>query len=118
MGADLKLCRSNDEDLKSYFHLTFLIASDKQPVHVTQLESSSKKKIIMQTHSSWANWFINHENNDTGNKNIQAFGDILSSGNSDEVKLWALAKEMEHTQPSLCGLERAVAYTTGPARWP
>ena len=46
-------------------------------------------------HSSWVNWFINHEINDTGNKNIQAFSDILSSGDSDEVKLQALVKEMD-----------------------
>jgi hypothetical protein len=43
----------------------------------------------MQTHSSWANWIVNHENNNAGNKNIQAFSDILSSGDSNEVKLQA-----------------------------
>ena len=46
-------------------------------------------------HSSWANWFINHKNNDTGNKNIQAFGGILSSGDSDKVKPQALVEEMD-----------------------
>ena len=48
----------------------------------------------MQMHSSWANWFVNHENNDTGNKNILAFSDILSLGDSNEVKLQALVEEL------------------------
>jgi hypothetical protein len=45
-------------------------------------------------HSSWANWFINHESNGTGNKNLQAFNDILSSGDSKEKKLKNLVKEI------------------------
>ena len=49
----------------------------------------------MQTHSSWANWFVNHGNNDAGNKNIQAFCDILSSGDSNEVKLQALVEDID-----------------------
>ena len=46
-------------------------------------------------HSSWANWFVNHENNDTGNKNILAFSDILSLGDSNEVKLQALVEDID-----------------------
>jgi hypothetical protein len=49
----------------------------------------------MQTHSSWANWFVNHGNNDAGNKNIQAFCNILSSGDSNEVKLQALVEDID-----------------------
>ncbi len=49
----------------------------------------------MQKHSSWANWFVNHGNNDTGNKNIQAFIDILSSGDSNKVKLQALVEDID-----------------------
>ena len=49
----------------------------------------------MQTHSSWANWFVNHGNNDAGNKNIQAFSDILSSGDSNKVKLQALVEDID-----------------------
>ena len=49
----------------------------------------------MQTHSSWANWFINHKNNDTGNKSIQAFSDIQSSRDSNKVRLQALVEDID-----------------------
>ncbi len=49
----------------------------------------------MQTHSSWANWFINNSSNDAGNKNFQAFSNILSSGDSNNVKLQALVEEID-----------------------
>jgi hypothetical protein len=49
----------------------------------------------MQTHSSWVDWFINNESNDAGNWNLQAFSDILSSGDSNEAKLRALAEEID-----------------------
>ncbi len=49
----------------------------------------------MQTHSSWADWFINNESNDTGNRNLQAFSDILSSEDSNEAKLRALVEEID-----------------------
>ena len=49
----------------------------------------------MQIHLSWANWFIIHENNDAGNKNIQAFSDIQSLGDLDKVKLRALVEEID-----------------------
>ena len=49
----------------------------------------------MQKHSSWDNWFVNHGNNDTGNKNIQAFIDIMSSGDSNKVKLQALVEDID-----------------------
>jgi hypothetical protein len=49
----------------------------------------------MQTHSYWANWFVNHGNNDAGNKNIQAFSNILSSGGSNEVELQALVEDID-----------------------
>ena len=51
--------------------------------------------MILQTHSSWANWFVNHENNGAGNKNIQAFSNILSSGDSNKVKLQALVEDID-----------------------
>ncbi len=50
----------------------------------------------MQMYSSWANWFVNHRNNDAGNKNIQAFSNILSSGDSNEVKLQALVEDIDN----------------------
>ncbi len=46
-------------------------------------------------HSSWANWFINHESNGAGNRNLQAFINILSSGDSEEEKLKDLVGEMD-----------------------
>jgi hypothetical protein len=49
----------------------------------------------MQMHSTWANWFINHANNDAGNMNLEAFSNILSSGDSNEAKLRALVKEID-----------------------
>jgi hypothetical protein len=49
----------------------------------------------MQTHSTWANWFINHANNDTGNWNLEAFSNILSSGDSNKAKLRALVEEID-----------------------
>jgi hypothetical protein len=51
--------------------------------------------IIMQTHSSWANWFINHGSNDAGNRNLQAFSNILSLGDLNNAKLQALVKEID-----------------------
>jgi hypothetical protein len=51
--------------------------------------------IIMQTHSSWANWLINHDSNDAGNRILQAFRNILSLGDSNYAKLQALVKEID-----------------------
>jgi hypothetical protein len=48
----------------------------------------------MQTYSSWANWFINYNSNDAGNRNLQAFSNILGSGDSNKAKLEALFKEI------------------------
>ncbi len=49
----------------------------------------------MQTHSTWADWFIDHANNDAGNRNLEAFSNILSSGDSNKAKLWALVEEID-----------------------
>jgi hypothetical protein len=49
----------------------------------------------MQTRSSGADWFIHNESNDAGNRNLQAFSDILSSGDSNKAKLRALVKEID-----------------------
>jgi hypothetical protein len=93
----LKLWKGKNEDLSLISTSPFSIASDEQPVLTTELESSSSKKdkIVMQTHSSWANWFVNHKNSDKGHKNIQIFSDILSSGDSNKVKLQALVKDID-----------------------
>jgi hypothetical protein len=50
----------------------------------------------MQTRSSWADWLINNKSNHAGNRNLQAFSDILSSGDSNKVKLRASVEEI-HT---------------------
>jgi hypothetical protein len=49
----------------------------------------------MQTHSSWADWCINNNSNDAVNRNLQAFSDILSSGDSNKAKLQALVEEID-----------------------
>ncbi len=49
----------------------------------------------MQMHSSWADWFINNDSNDAGNRNLQAFSDILSPGDSNKAKLQALVEEID-----------------------
>jgi hypothetical protein len=49
----------------------------------------------MQTHSTWADWFINHPSNDAGNKNLNAFTNVLSSGDPVDSKLRALVEEID-----------------------
>ena len=49
----------------------------------------------MQSHSTWANWFVNHTINDTGNGNLQAFSDILGNDVSNEAKLRDLVEEID-----------------------
>jgi hypothetical protein len=49
----------------------------------------------MQMHSSWADWFINNKSNDAGNRNLQAFSEILSSGDSNKAKLQALVEKID-----------------------
>jgi hypothetical protein len=48
-----------------------------------------------QKHSNWANWFINHTNNEAGNKHLQAFSNVLGSGVSTEAKLQDLVNEID-----------------------
>ena len=48
-----------------------------------------------QKHPNWANWFINHANNDAGNMNLQAFSDVLGSEVSTETKLRDLADKID-----------------------
>jgi hypothetical protein len=49
----------------------------------------------MQIHPTWADWFTNHTSNDAGNKNLQAFSDILGAGVSAEAKLRDLVDEID-----------------------
>jgi hypothetical protein len=49
----------------------------------------------MPMHTTWSNWFINHERNDAGNSNLQAFSDSLSSEASNVEKLQSLVEEIE-----------------------
>ncbi len=44
---------------------------------------------------NWANWFINHLSNDAGNRHLEAFSDVLSSGISAEAKLRDLVDEID-----------------------
>ena len=44
---------------------------------------------------NWTNWFINHLSNDAGNRNLQAFSDVLSSGIPTEAKLRDLVDEID-----------------------
>ena len=49
----------------------------------------------MHKHPNWANHFVNHVNNDAGNRNLQAFSDVLGSEVSTEAKLRALVDELD-----------------------
>ena len=40
-----------------------------------------------QKHPNSANYFINHANNDAGNRNLQAFSDVLGFEVSTKAKL-------------------------------
>ena len=51
--------------------------------------------MAMIKHSNWTNWFINHPSNDAGNKNLQAFSDVLSAEISTEAKLRDLVDEID-----------------------
>jgi hypothetical protein len=49
----------------------------------------------MNTHLNWTNWFTNHVNNDAGNRNLQAFSDILGEDVLNETKLRDLVEEID-----------------------
>jgi hypothetical protein len=49
----------------------------------------------MQAHSTWADFFSNHTSNDTRNRNLQAFSDILGAEVSNEAKLRDLVDEID-----------------------
>ena len=46
-------------------------------------------------HPNWATHFVNHANNDAGNRNLQAFSDVLGSEVSTEAKLRDLVDELD-----------------------
>jgi hypothetical protein len=46
----------------------------------------------MTMHTTLSDWFVNHESNDTGNRNLQAFSNSLSLGALDAEKLQPLVK--------------------------
>jgi hypothetical protein len=48
-----------------------------------------------QKQPNWATYFVNHVNNDAGNRNLQAFSDVLGSEVSTEAKLRALVDELD-----------------------
>ena len=52
-------------------------------------------KMIIPTHPTWANWFINHPSNDAGNKNLPAFSSTLDADFSNEAKLKDLVEEID-----------------------
>ena len=45
--------------------------------------------------TTWLDWFLNHISNDAGNRNLQAFSDILSSGATNTEKLQSLVEETD-----------------------
>ena len=47
------------------------------------------------TTATWLDWFINHTSNDAGNRNLQAFSDILSSESNGAEKLRSLVEEID-----------------------
>jgi hypothetical protein len=46
-------------------------------------------------HANWATYFVNHASNDAGNRNLQAFSDVLGSEVSTEAKLRDLVDELD-----------------------
>jgi hypothetical protein len=44
--------------------------------------------------TTWLDWVLNHPSNDGGNRNLQAFSDILSSDATHAAKLQSLTKEI------------------------
>jgi hypothetical protein len=46
-------------------------------------------------HPNWATSFVNRANNDAGNRNLQAFSDVLGSEVSTEAKLRDLVDELD-----------------------
>ena len=46
-------------------------------------------------HTNWAAYFVNHASNEAGNRNLQAFSDILGSEVSTEAKLRDLVDELD-----------------------
>ena len=46
-------------------------------------------------HTNWAGYFVNHASNEAGNRNLQAFSDILGSEVSTEAKLRDLVDELD-----------------------
>ncbi len=45
--------------------------------------------------TTWLDWFLNHLSNDGGNRNLQAFSDILSSDATHAAKLQSLIEEID-----------------------
>ena len=45
--------------------------------------------------NTWLDWFINRTSNDAGNRNLQAFSDILSSESNGAEKLRSLVEEID-----------------------
>jgi hypothetical protein len=48
----------------------------------------------MPMHTTWSDWFANHEINDAGNRNFQTFSNSLSLVALDAEKLQSLVKEI------------------------
>ena len=48
----------------------------------------------MATHPTWSEWFANHPSNDTGNRNLKAFSNTLSSGKTEVTKLQQVTEEI------------------------
>jgi hypothetical protein len=49
----------------------------------------------MTTHTTWSDWLINHASNDAGNRNLQAFSDVLGSDVNKGTKLQQVTKEVD-----------------------
>ena len=45
--------------------------------------------------TTWLDWFLNHPSNDGGNRNLQAFSNILSSDATHAAKLQSLIEEID-----------------------
>ncbi len=49
----------------------------------------------MAMHPTWSEWFTNHPSNDAGNLNLQAFSNILGSGDTEATKLQQVTEEID-----------------------
>jgi hypothetical protein len=51
--------------------------------------------MTMHKHANWASYFVSHTSNEAGNRNLQAFSNVLGSEVSTEAMLRDLVDELD-----------------------